>query len=294
VEDDQTRPDFIGEGEQVQLGAQLAVVAAFGLGKTIEVRLELVARRPRRAVDPLELRVLLAAAPVRGGRPHQLERRDHPGGRQVRAAAQVAPDPLAVPVHVVVVGQLAVADLHDLVGIDVALEVDQLQLVRLRRQLHLRLVERLVLPAAERLPGLDDLLHPLLELRQVLRLERLRHVEVVVEAVLDRRADAELGLGEDVLHGLGQHVRGRVAQHVEPVRLVDRDRGHVGVELGRQSRSRSRPAASRTTTIALGPLVGRPAAATASAAVVPAGTTTGRPRRDVRDADTAVLLHERW
>src|SRR3954468_23157315 len=51
---------------------------------------------------------------------------------------------------------------------------------------------------------------------------------------------------------------------------------------GTQSRSRSRPAGSRTTTIALGPDDGRPAAATASAAGVPAGTTTG--------ADTVVLL----
>ena len=37
-------------------------------------------------------------------------------------------------------------------------------------------------------------------------------VEVVVEAVADRRADAELGLGVELLHGLGQHVRGRVPQ----------------------------------------------------------------------------------
>ena len=40
----------------------------------------------------------------------------------------------------------------------------------------------------------------------------LGDVEVVVEAVLDRRADAQLGLGEQLLDGLGQHVRGRVPQ----------------------------------------------------------------------------------
>src|SRR3954447_10815436 len=44
---------------------------------------------------------------------------------------------------------------------------------------------------------------------------------------------------------------------------------------GTQSRSRSRPPGSRTTTIAFGPEDGSPAAATASAAAVPAGTTTG-------------------
>ena len=38
-------------------------------------------------------------------------------------------------------------------------------------------------------------------------------LEVVVEAVLDRRADGELGAREQVEHRLGQHVRRRVAQH---------------------------------------------------------------------------------
>ena len=39
-------------------------------------------------------------------------------------------------------------------------------------------------------------------------------IEVVVEAVLDRRTDGELGAGEQVEHGLGQDVRGRVAERV--------------------------------------------------------------------------------
>ena len=56
-------------------------------------------------------------------------------------------------------------------------------------------------------------------------------VEVVVEAVGDRRADAELGRRVDLLHGLRQHVRGRVAQHGQAVGLVDGhglDDGAVG------------------------------------------------------------------
>nr|BFE69548.1 hypothetical protein GCM10020092_028490 [Actinoplanes digitatis] len=151
----------------------------------------------------------------------------------MRPAAQVAPDALAVLVDVVVVGQLAAAHLHDLGVVDVALDVDELQLVRLVRQLDLGLVQRAVLAAPEGLSGLDDLLHPLLELRQILGHERLGDVEVVVEAVLDRRPDAELRLREDVLHGLGEHVRGRVAQHVEPVGRVERHRGDLGVQLRR-------------------------------------------------------------
>ena len=62
--------------------------------------------------------------------------------RQVRAAAQVAPAALAgLGVEVVVDGQLAAADLHHLGGVDVALDVDQLQLERLVGQLGLGLVQ---------------------------------------------------------------------------------------------------------------------------------------------------------
>ena len=42
-------------------------------------------------------------------------------------------------------------------------------------------------------------------------------VEVVVEAVGDGRPDAELGLGEHVLHRLREHVRGRVPDHAAAV-----------------------------------------------------------------------------
>ena len=132
-------PISLREGEQVQLGAELAVVALLGLLEELQVRLELVLGRPRGAVDALELRVLLAAAPVRGGDAHQLERRDDPGGRQVRAAAQVLPAQLAgLGVEVVVDGQLAAAhlDVGAVGGVGGgALEADQLQLVRLVGQL---------------------------------------------------------------------------------------------------------------------------------------------------------------
>src|SRR5215475_5432288 len=61
--------------------------------------------------------------------------------------------------------------------------------------------------AAEALALPDDLAHLLLDGLEVVRAERLRHVEVVVEAVLDRRPDAELRLREQVLDGLRHDVR---------------------------------------------------------------------------------------
>ncbi len=139
VEDGEPGAELLGDGEEVQFGAELAVVALLGLGEELQVLLELVLGGPRGAVDPLELRVLLAAAPVGGRGPHQLEGGDLPGGGQVRAPAQVLPAQLAaLGVEVVVDGQLAGPDLGrgTLGGVGrVALEADQLQLVRLVRQL---------------------------------------------------------------------------------------------------------------------------------------------------------------
>jgi hypothetical protein len=88
----------------------------------------------------------------------------------------------------------------------------------------------------EGLPGGDDLPHPLLDLRQVLGRERLVEQEVVVEAVLGRRPEAELGAGAELPHRLGQDVGERVPPPVERIRLVARRHAVVGaaiVDLGR-------------------------------------------------------------
>ena len=228
VEDHQAGADLVGEAEQVEVAAELAVVAPLGLLDPVQVLLERLLGLPGGAVDPLELLVLLVAAPVRRGAAHQLERRDPLRGRQVRAAAQVAPRDVAVAADVVVDGELAGADLDAralgrVVGLAGALEPDQLDLVGLV----LQLVERVGVggdPAGELLALLDDLPHPGLDLLEVLGHERGLDVEVVVEAVLDRRADAEPGVREHLLHGLRHHVRGRVAQDVAAVGGVD---GHA-------------------------------------------------------------------
>ena len=235
VEDDQAGADLVGEAEEVQLRAEPPVVAALGLGQLLQVGLVGVLALPRGAVDALQLRVLLAAPPVGGGAPGEGERGDRAGARQVRAAAEVGPDPVAgAGVEVVVHGQLRAADLDGgaLGVVGAALEADQLQLVRLVRELGLR-VGVADLAAGEVLPGADDLLHLLLERREVLGGEGPLGVEVVVEAVLDRRADAELGAGEELLHRLGQHVRGRVPDHRAAVGAGGGHRLHLGVGVGR-------------------------------------------------------------
>ena len=215
---------------------ELAVVAPLGLGEPVEVCREVGLGGPGGAVDALQLRVVLVAAPVRGGRAHDLEGvADELGVGQVRAAAQVAPRSGAVAADVVVDGQLAAADLDrrafgGLGGR--ALEADQLALVRLGGQLAQGVLVG-HLAAHEPLALVDDLLHDPLERLEVVGVERLGDVEVVVEPVADRRPDAELRVGVQLLDGLGQHVGARVPKDGQPVRRVD---GHRldGIAVGQR------------------------------------------------------------
>ncbi len=77
--------------------------------------------------------------------------------------------------------------------------------------------------AADLLVAVDDLAHALLDRRQVVQRERLVAGEVVVEAVLDVGADGHLRAGEQLLHRLGQHVGGVVADGVEGLGRLARD-----------------------------------------------------------------------
>ena len=138
-------------------------------------------------------------------------------------------------VDVVVDGELGAADLDGLALLElrgaalVPLEPDELELVRLVREFGARLVVGHH-ATHEALALSDDAGHLLVERLEVLGGERLGDVEVVVEPVGHGRSDAELRLGVDGLHGLREHVRGRVAQDAEAVGRVDRDRfDDVGV-----------------------------------------------------------------
>ena len=180
-----------------------AVVVRPRLLEPLEVRVEVGLREERRAVDPGELRVLLVAAPVRPREPGEPKRLDRRGVLEVRPAAEVGEVALRVERDVAVGG------------------VDELDLVRLPLGLEPR--PRLVARRLEALPG-----PPLLELARDLRLDRLQvglvdrlgELEVVVEAVVDRRTDRDLHARVQPAHGLGEQVRRRVAQHGERVGIV--------------------------------------------------------------------------
>jgi hypothetical protein len=77
--------------DELELAAELAVVALAGLLDPLEVCGERLLRLPGGAVDALELRPLLVAAPVGAGDALEGEG-GHPLRRgDVRAAAQVGP-----------------------------------------------------------------------------------------------------------------------------------------------------------------------------------------------------------
>ena len=86
----------------------------------VEVLVEVLLREPRGAVDALEHRALVVAAPVRAGDLGELEGADAPGVGHVRAAAQVGEGALAVDRDRLGLGQL---------GDELALELLLLELV---------------------------------------------------------------------------------------------------------------------------------------------------------------------
>jgi hypothetical protein len=217
--------ELVRAGEEVELSAEPAVIASLGLLEPDEVRLQVVPGRPCRAVDPLEHRADLVTAPVRPGELHELERAQPAGGGHVRTQAQIRPGAVAV-------------DAHGVAGRDLALLLpdgcDDLALERLVGEALERLIA-LDLFTDERLVGRHDLGHARFDRLQVLGPERPWQLEVVVEAVLHRRSDAERGVREQVEHRLGQHVGGGVPEHVQALVVAGQDRLHIGVR-GRDER----------------------------------------------------------
>ena len=88
---------FLLDVEEIELRAELAVVALLRLLEHLQVRVLLLLLRPGGAVDALEHLVLRVAAPVGAGDLHELEDLQLAGRRHVRPAAEV--DEVALPVQ---------------------------------------------------------------------------------------------------------------------------------------------------------------------------------------------------
>ncbi len=193
------------------------MVALLGFLDLLQIGVEFLLFCERRAVDARQHRIVAVAAPIGARDLHQLEGvADLAGGRHMRAAAEIEPVALLV-------------DLDGLVGRD---RIDQFDLE------HFAVVAEHLLGLLAR-PDLlgegfvarDDLAHFLFDRGEVFRRERLVAEEVVIEAVLDHRADRDLRARPQRLHGFGQHVRGVVPDQLQCAGIVAGDEFDFGVAL---------------------------------------------------------------
>ena len=191
------------EVEEVELLADDAVVALLRFFHLVQPRVEFLLREEGGGVDALQHLPLLVAAPVGARGREQLEVLEVAGVLHVRTAAQVDEWPVGVG-----------AD--DLVGPEVA---DALELERIIDEPLEGLVAAHFRAHERELFG-DDLPHLRFERGEVLRRERLRHLEVVVEAVVDRGAEADLRIRTQPTHRGREDVGAGVPQHGERARIL--------------------------------------------------------------------------
>ena len=206
MEEREARP-LLMQAEEIQFSAEFSVVALCRLLQHVQVGIEFFLLLKRRAVDPLQHLVLLAAAPVCTCDTLQFECLDLSGRDDMGTCTEV--------------GELALR-----------IEGDHLVLRQILNQLHLIVLTLLTeecnrlctgnLAADKRQILLDDLLHFLFDITKIGIRQLVLHVEIVVEAVLDRRSDRELhvALRIQALHRLRHDVRRRMAQSMAAALIV--------------------------------------------------------------------------
>ena len=207
---------FLMQAEEVELLAELAVIALLGLLEHMEVCVEISLLLEGRAVDALQHLVVLVAAPVSTGDAHELQGLDLARRDDVRAGAEIRE--LALRVHRDLLTCRQILDEFDLVIFALLLEEVQGLLTADFLALELEVL-------------LDDLLHLFLDLGKIRLRELTVHVEIVVEAVVDGRADGQLDIGilVETLDGLCEDMRSRVAQCPAAVRILKRQELHLAV-----------------------------------------------------------------
>ena len=204
------------------------MIALFRLLQHGEVSLHLGLVLEGRAVDALELRVFLVALVIGAGDMGQPERADIPRAHDVRPGAEIE--------------EVAVLEQRDVLALRDVLQIADLELRDIARTLA-QPAESTVFRQRdglrprddgllENVVGLDFLFHLLLDPREVVGRDAVRQVEVVVKAILHRRARGNLRLRPDAQDGRGPHVRGGVAEALDVGHLVALFEGFAFVRHG--------------------------------------------------------------
>ncbi len=187
-------PHLLDDAVEVELLAQHPVVSLLGLLEHFEVTVEVLLTEEGGAVDALEHLPLLVASPVGSCGAQQLEVLHSPRGRYMGTPTQIEERAVTV-------------DGDDLVLVEL---LEPLELQRIVGKQLAGLVRGD--PAAlERERLLHDLGHLRLDGLQLLRGEGLLDLEVVIEAVIDGRAEADPCIRIDLSHRGRKDVSCRVA-----------------------------------------------------------------------------------
>src|SRR5579863_1906559 len=162
----------------------------------LQMCVEILLRKKRRPINPLQLRILLIAQPVRARNIKQLKRLDLAGRRNMRTAAKIR--------------ELAGAvNRNLLIGLGELLDEMALHEVAVFFELRQPLIAWQKLTRIRNIL-LHQFLHLLLDLFQVLRSKRGWPVKIVEESALRRRAVAELGFGKELQDRRRQQMRRRM------------------------------------------------------------------------------------
>ena len=190
---------FIHKCKQAQLGTQLAVVTLFGLLHAEQVSVQLLFIGEGDGVNALQHLIFGITTPVSTGEIQNSGGFYQTGTGKMRATAQVTEIALSVSADNSILGQVVNQNL--LVGFTLGL-----------KQLQCLLTGQLLTGEGQILGG--NFQHFLLNSLHILGHKNVRAINIVIEALFDGRADAELGVGIKALNGLRHDVGRAVPKNV--------------------------------------------------------------------------------
>ena len=204
---------FLGVKE-IEFLPQLAVIPLLCLLQTMQVSLERLLVLPGGTVNSLQHLVFRVTAPIGSRHLGQLERLQLCRIGNVRATTEVNEVPLLIEGQVLI-RRNALKNLHLVFFAHLVEQGDR------------------IIPGHHRpgdgQVGLGNLLHALLDLFQVLWRKRTVIGEVIIKAVVNHRADRDLGRGKELLNSLGHEVRAGMAQHFQAIVIPGRDDRQFGI-----------------------------------------------------------------